>query len=423
MKSGEIDMHSPPSPRYLVIQLARFGDLIQTSRLVRSLQESGETHLLVDSSLTALARLVYPGVLVHGIAAHGTHGPDILARVCADLGDIAGLDFHRVYNLNFSGPSFALAGMFDPSTVRGYRSQRGQRLIDSWPGQIMRWTGDRCLAGLNLVDVWGLYAEQPVAPERVNSSGPGAALRGGGLGVVMAGQNARRSLPAQVLAPLVVAARGRVGHGPIHLLGSAGERRAARELAALLPATLRGEVRDLVGRTGWSELYDVVGGLDLLVSPDTGTMHLAAHLGVPVLAFFLSSAWCHETGPYGRGHLVLQATMDCAPCLETAPCPHDIDCRRVFSDPSVLRHVSGHTGRALAPGCLVMESGFDELGLTFTAAAGTDPMAARRRAFRIMAAAYAGVPMPGGAGCLPEETWMRERDWMLPQTLRGRAHD
>lgn len=420
MNSGDSDMQCKSSPRYLVIQLARFGDLLQTKRLLRSLQADGEVHLLVDDSLKSLAHIVYPGIEVHGIAAHGTHGPDILARVHEELAGIMELDFHRVYNLNFSGPSFALAGMFSCSTVRGYRSHRGQRLIDSWPGQIMRWTRTRALSGLNLVDVWGLYAEQPVLPELVN---PDAVPRGGGIGVVMAGQNARRSLPAGMLAPLVQAAAGRVGHGPIHLLGSGGERRAARELAALLPASLRGEVRDLVGRTGWQELHDTVGGLDLLVSPDTGTMHLAAHLGVPVLAFFLSSAWCHETGPYGRGHLVLQATRECAPCLETAPCPHGIACRRVFGDPSVLRHVSGHTSRELAPGCAVMASGFDELGLTFTAVAGTDPEAARRRAFRAMAAAYAGLSMRSDAEFLPEETWMQERDWMLPQTLRGRAHD
>ncbi len=420
MNSGENDMRGSSAPRYLVIQLARFGDLIQTKRLVRSLQVEGEVHLLLDASLKTLAELVYPGVHVHGMAAHGASAGDVLARVHEDLGEVAGLDFHRVYNLNFSGPSFALAGMFPWPRVRGYRARQGQRLIDSWPEQVMRWTRTRSVTGLNLVDVWGLYSRQPLPPELVN---PDAVPRGGGIGVVMAGQNARRSLPAHVLAPLVQAAFARVGHGPILLLGSAGERRAAKELAALLPATLRGQVRDLVGRTGWRELHDAVGGLDLVVSPDTGTMHLAAHLGVPVLAFFLSSAWCHETGPYGRGHVVIQAATECAPCLETAPCPHETACRHVFGDPSVLRHVSGHAARALAPGCLVVESGFDELGLTFSAIAGTDPASARRRAFRAMAAAYAGVSMPDASAMSPDENWMRERDWMLPQTLRGRIHD
>jgi ADP-heptose:LPS heptosyltransferase len=419
-----MDGHAPrfssrPRPRFLVIQLARFGDLIQTKRLIASLQAAGEVHLLVDRSLTALAELVYPAATVHGIAAHGTHGPGILLQAHADMRELADLDFALVYNLNFSGMNFALAAMFPADRVRGYRQQAGQRLIDSWPGLVMRWTQGRVAAGLNLVDVWGQYADAPLAPERVN---PAATGRGGGLGVVMAGQNARRSLSAEVLAPLVLAARGRIGHGPIYLLGSGGERRAARELAALLPPSLRVEVRDLVGQTGWRELLDVVDGLDLLLSPDTGTMHLAAHLGVPVLAFFLSSAWCHETGPYGTGHVVLQAATDCAPCLETEPCAHEVACRRAFSDPAVLRRVGGRTDRDVPPGMLVMASGFDPLGLIWTPVAGQDPHHQRRQAFRATAAACLGVPL-GAAGPIIEEFWMLERDWMLPQTLRGSAHE
>jgi ADP-heptose:LPS heptosyltransferase len=411
---------SGSAPEFLVIQLARFGDLVQTGRLIASLREQGRVHLLVDRSLAELARLVHPGVTVHGLPAHGSHGPDILGPAYADLAAISGHRFHRVYNLNFSGQSFALSSLFPPDTVRGYRQEAGQRLVDSWPAQVMRWTRSRVGAGLNLVDVWGLYADQPISPERVN---PAASPRGGGLGVVMAGRNARRSLPVPLLASLVQAAMGRVGHGPVTLLGAGGERRAARELTALLPAALRGQVRDLVGGTDWRELIDVVGGLDLALTPDTGTMHLAAHLWVPVLAFFLSSAWCHETGPYGRGHLVLQAATDCAPCLETEPCPHDVLCRRVFGDPGLLRFVGGRADRELPSGCAAMASDFDGLGLTFTAVAGRDPHAARRRAFRAEAAAYAGAPIPEGWKPATDESWIRERDWMLPQNLRGRAHE
>jgi hypothetical protein len=152
-------------------------------------------------------------------------------------------------------------------------------------------------------------------------------------------------------------------------------------------------------------------------------MHLAARLGVPVMAFFLSSAWCHETGPYGLGHHVLQATPECAPCLETAPCPHDVACRRVFADPAVLRRVSGRDAGEMPAGCALMTSGFDGLGATFTAVAGDDAGAVRRRAFRAMAAACAGVPVPGEGTQAADESWMMERDWMLPQTLRGRAHE
>ncbi|NLW80901.1 MAG: glycosyltransferase family 9 protein, partial [Desulfovibrionales bacterium] len=208
---------SGPLARYLVIQLARFGDLIQTKRLLVSLMACGEVHLLVDRSLMALARLAFPGVRVHGIAAHGIHGPAILGLVRDDLQELQADQFHRIYNLNYSGLNFALAGLFPVGQVRGYRLDQGQRVVDAWPAQAMRWTKVRTTRGLNLVDVWGLYADQPVDPERVN---PAASSRGPGLGVVMAGQNARRSLPPRVLAPLVHAARQRIGHGPILLLGA-----------------------------------------------------------------------------------------------------------------------------------------------------------------------------------------------------------
>ncbi|GAB1409310.1 glycosyltransferase family 9 protein [Desulfovibrionales bacterium] len=409
-------------PTFLVIQLARFGDLIQTKRLIVSLQAQGAVHLVVDRSLTDLARLIYPLVTVHGLAAHGTHGALRLADLSAEMGPVAEISFDRVYNLNFSGLNFALSTLFTPGTVRGYFQNAGQRHIDSWPGHVMRWTKNRAQTGINLVDVWGLYADTPVEPEHVN---PAATGQGNGLGVVMAGQNARRSLPPHILAPFVQAAKARTGSGPITLFGAGNEGRAARELTALLPASMRGQVRNLVGKTDWNALIQEVSSLDLLLTPDTGTMHLAASLGVPVLAFFLSSAWCHETGPYGRGHEILQATLPCAPCLETAPCPHALACQKFFTDRAVLRYISGNTSGPLPNGFAVMSSGFDSLGLVFSATAGHDPLATERRNFRAFAASLAGVTrqenssFPGKTAHLD----IYERDWILPQTLRGRAHE
>lgn len=406
---------SPVSrPRFLVIQLARFGDILQTKRLIQSLTSAGETHCLVDKSLAPLTQMVFPQAVVHGIAAHFQHGPHPFAAMYADLAELERVDFDRILNINFSGLNFALAGMFPDGRVRGYHQRHGQRSMDWWPSLVMRWTRERSRHALNLVDIWGLYADTPVSPELVN---PPATPRGGGLGVVMAGQQARRSLPPDLLAPLVHAAYRRIGHGPIFLLGTTAEQRAAARLASLLSGGMRERVRDMTGRTSWTSLLEIVAGLDLVLSPDTGTMHLAAHLGVPVLAFFLSSAWCHETGPYGKGHLVLQALEDCSPCLETAPCPRGVACRRVFSDPALLRLVSG-AGNGDARGWCLMESEFDALGVTYRSVFGRDAGLEQRRRFRSMAARMAGIPFPDVVGC-DAQHWMHERDWMLPRRRRG----
>ncbi|MDY6853041.1 MAG: glycosyltransferase family 9 protein, partial [Thermodesulfobacteriota bacterium] len=92
------------------------------------------------------------------------------------------------------------------------------------------------------------------------------------------------------------------------------------------PAT----VIDLMGRTSIEELGGVLAGLDLLVTTDTGTMHLAAAVNTPILALFIGPAFCHETGPYGPGHLILQVETDCSPCTENKIACEDHFCRRLI---------------------------------------------------------------------------------------------
>lgn len=415
-KNADMYCTTESSPS-LIIQLARFGDLIQTKRLMLSLARLGPVHLLVDSSLAELARLVYPQAIVHHVRAHATQGLPDVSAVHDVFGELAGFSFAHVHNLNLSGMNFAISAMFPGERVRGYRQENGQRFMDDWPALTMRWIRDRTSSGINLVDVWGLAASEPVDPESVN---PEATPRGGGIGVVMAGQHARRSLPPKILAPLLSAALNRIGHGPVLLLGAGAEARAAKELIALLPPSVAGQVRDLVGRTSWAELFDVVGSLDLLLSPDTGTMHLAAHLGVPIMAFFLSSAWCHETGPYGYGHLVLQAMESCAPCMEKAPCPHHVRCLEPFAEPALLRWVSGRQNKELPERLAIMSSGFDRLGAVYNAISGCDRHDPVRTNFRDLVAGLQGM-RPARVAIRPD--WFQERDWMLPSTLRGHVHE
>jgi hypothetical protein len=100
------------------------------------------------------------------------------------------------------------------------------------------------------------------------------------------------------------------------LLGSAEERALGARFTRLWGRPLV----NLMGATDMEELGAAAAGLDLLITPDTGVMHLAAAVGVPVLALFFGPAWGPETGPYGSGHLIYQALAECAPCREGAGC-------------------------------------------------------------------------------------------------------
>jgi ADP-heptose:LPS heptosyltransferase len=400
----------------LVMQLARFGDLLQTKRLILGLQASGRhVHLLVDSSLGKLAERIYPDVSVHTIDAHSPPDPSTLQRTLANF---ASLDFRRVFNLNFAGMSLAVSSLFDPGVVRGYKLHEGQPLRDPWAAMAFRWTKNRRQAAINLADFWAGFALPMFPAEQVN---PQANPRGGGLGVAMAGRHARRSLPPDVLAGVVQAMLPVLNTPKIFLLGTAGEKPAARELMSLLPARVSGMVEDLTGRTGLDELCDKVSGLDRVLTPDTGVMHLAAHLGVPVTAVFLSSAWCHETGPYGSGHTVWQAVLPCSPCLESASCPNEHACLEPFKRREFLRLVGGKNTGDPPPGLLGLDTRFDPLGVTNVSFAGSDRTLAERTRVRAFISRHLGIEWGQSLPPAPDlaDRLVEDPDFMLdkPQAL------
>ncbi|MES9995201.1 glycosyltransferase family 9 protein [Desulfovibrio aminophilus] len=406
----------------LVVQLARFGDLVQTKRLILSLCARPDTqvHLCLDSSLEPLARLVYPKVVTHPLAAHGTGlataGPEALftAMLNGNRRAFAGLTaqrFEAVYNLNRSPLNLALASLFDPGQVRGYAWRHGQPLQGPWPELAMRWSGQRRL-GINLVDFWGHFTTSPVPPETVN---PLAMPGGGGVGVVLAGRESRRSLPPEVLARIAAAAYEHTGRGRLLLLGSKAEIPAAKAVLRALPGRLTDKVTDLSGQTDWAGLVDALSGMDRVLTPDTGTMHLAAHLGVPVTAFFLSSAWCFETGPYGQGHTVHQAVLDCLPCLESRPCHLEHLCLTPFADPGFVRFLVTGKSEHAPKDILSLRAGFDVLGQTYASVAGEDADREQRLRFRAFLSRHLGLPdaEKGVPDTGLAERFYQERDWFV----------
>ena len=405
----------------LIVQLARFGDLVQTKRLVCTLALEHSAHLCVDRSLAPLARRLYPQTTVHPLAVHGG-SPAELADFNRDaLAALAAQTFTCVYNLNHSPLNRVLARLFPAETVRGHSVDKGQDLRSPWVELAFRWTTQRRLSPVNLADFWAFLHPNPLPPHRINP----AALPGGkGLGVVLAGREARRSLPPHILASCVRAAFTSLGGPTIYLLGAQSELPLARDLMRRFPAGMLDKARNLCGKTDWTGLIDALAGLDCVLSPDTGTMHLAAHLGVPVQAFFLSSAWCHETGPYGTGHHVWQAITDCLPCLESAPCTLDVPCLDAFTQHAFLSAFANSfdkgslTGaQSLPPQILHLESDLDVLGSTWRIRQGDDPHGMQRSALRALLGEYLGLTSCREGHAQAAALLYQEKDWMLTRLV------
>jgi heptosyltransferase I len=92
-------------------------------------------------------------------------------------------------------------------------------------------------------------------------------------------------------------------------------------------------ILNLVGRTDLQELAGVFSLADLVITTDTGPMHLAAAVQAPLIALFGPTApW--RTGPYGNGHQILRQSISCSPCFKkkcsTMECMNSLSVERVM---------------------------------------------------------------------------------------------
>ena len=91
---------------------------------------------------------------------------------------------------------------------------------------------------------------------------------------------------------------------------------------------------NLGGRTTLRELACLYRQASLVVTTDSGPMHIAAAVGTPVVALF-GPTDPGRTGPYGPGHRVIRSTLSCMPCFrkqcDTVRCMREIGVGEVFA--------------------------------------------------------------------------------------------
>jgi lipopolysaccharide heptosyltransferase II len=104
-----------------------------------------------------------------------------------------------------------------------------------------------------------------------------------------------------------------------------------------------------IGQTTLEELIDELRRCSLLLTNDTGTMHLAALLGVPVVAVF-GSTEPRLTGPLGNGHIILRHHVECSPCF-LRECPIDFRCMKALSADEVADAVLSMLAKSLSLEC------------------------------------------------------------------------
>jgi heptosyltransferase-2 len=100
----------------------------------------------------------------------------------------------------------------------------------------------------------------------------------------------------------------------------------------------------VAGKTSLRELAALISESDLLITNDSGPMHIGYAVGTPLVAVFGSTS-PEMTGPVGGGCVVIKKPLDCAPCFRRECQRKDLKCMDLISADEVFIAARGLIGR------------------------------------------------------------------------------
>lgn len=345
-------MRSPVARKILLVKLTRMGDILEAQPLLRDIRAQeplARITMVVNETFRGAAALL-PEVdeilsfpLFEQVADLREGRADLvgLYRALEAFSQrLSATPYDLVLNLTNSRLSGMLMGFIKGRQLRGlWYDNEGLREV---VGPLIRYFGAnegmRRLAPFNLSDfmrcLYGALGQTPPSSLKRSEGAeaqaesllkPAEGTEAEGAGITLVGLQLGASEACKRWRVEDFARMGeRLLERPdlqLVLLGSADEMPLAVAFLEQLPSVAP-RVLNLVGKTELETLVAVTARLKLLITNDTGTMHLAACLDVPVLNISLGSAFFRETGPYGEGHLILEPRIACRPCDFNSICSH-----------------------------------------------------------------------------------------------------
>lgn len=352
--------------RILIIQMSRLGDVVQTLPLIVRLRQAypyAQIAILCQNTLAPIARA--SGLVEETIWFTDAHAaqmlqPDqlvdlkLIAEIVQAMPEL-GRGYDLVINLTHTLAAARLCECIPTQArlgrVNTYPNEK--RVLGMWGKYLYAASQHRLFNTFNLVDMYVGMGGMTHAP--VSSYLPVIPTAGtiamrllrengykgtGQLVALQIGANhMHRAWPVQSFAALAETLCAS-GSYEIIVLGTAPEEPLTAEFGRLFKRPFV----SLTGKTGIMDLAAVLKQCDLLISNDTGTVHIAAAVGTQVLGLYFSTAYYSETAPYGQGNVILQPSRACAPCSKQTICD-EILCRNDIEAPT-----AADTARAMLEG-------------------------------------------------------------------------
>ena len=350
--------------KILIIQLARLGDIIQTKPLIEDIifSNSNDQVFLLINDLFKDCAYFFPNVEIIPINFESfIRQKENKITVFENkyfltlLDTLHNLHLDYVINLNNSIISEKILAHFNNIPKIGFKCGNSE-----WTTYQLSFMKSRILNSLNLVDIFRFLGrnnsaiaalqktkpQQPPSPLKKNSSKK-VALQCGA-------RNQKRQLTLKQYCDIASSYLS-LGY-EILLLGTIAESNTALQITQTINSQ---QIINLTGRTNLQQLHDIIGQCERVFTPDTGTMHLAALVNVPITVLFLGPAYPFETLAYTKKAQVIMPNPEyfpCYPCSDDYHCPYHNACH-TFNFTKHLNNVGQNE-------FLYLTVGSDEIGQT-----------------------------------------------------------
>lgn len=409
----------PHKTNILLVNITRLGDMLQATPTIAGMKAENpdaKVTVLVEKQFEEVCHSIPNidevvgidlGMTVRSLAREQDGIVDAYEYVTEFVDTLRAKNFDYCLNMSSSGYTALLLKLIGIARNGGWTAdEEGHRVIESDWARLFATSvfhQNRQYNSLNLVDVFRCSADviqhppklmlniEPAAREHAETlireaaftnTGPLVAIQAG------ASQEKRQWSPAHFIE--LIKTLTNEHQARVVLVGS------KKELSIIEPIKAGCDspnVAVFAGKTTIPQLAAVIEACDVLVTGDTGPMHVSVAAGTPVVAMFLASAYGYETGPYSEGNLVLQPVIGCGPCNPNKPCSQT-DCHETIAPGLVAKltmlRAAGDV-RSIPPGLvdprrvIVYRSCFDSHGfcdLQPLTSNEFDPLARFRAAYR-----------------------------------------
>lgn len=346
----------PHKTNVLLVNITRLGDMLQATPTIAGMKMENpdcKVTVLVEKQFESVChsipnidhvKSIDLGMTVRSLAREQEGIVDAYEYLSEMVDELRDQRFDYVLNMSSSAYTALLLRLIGIERRGGWSSDdEGHRVIESEWAQLFATSvfhQNRQYNSLNLVDVFRCSADVEKHPEHLLIDVEEEELRyvegmieeagfvnDGPLVLIQAGasQGKRQWEPSKFIE--LIRYLTEIYNCRVVLTGT------KKELSIIEPifqGVDQTNVFVAAGRTNIPQLTAFLKRADILVTGDTGPMHISVAVGTPVISMFLASAYGFETGPYSAGNIVLQPVIECGPCNPNKPCARP-DCHDTIS--------------------------------------------------------------------------------------------